>query len=49
MTFLLVIMALGLVTWVYYTWLTRNAVIAGIWMSATLILAGLVASALLLV
>jgi hypothetical protein len=49
MTHLLVIMALGLVTWVFYTWLTENAVIAGILMSGTLMLAGLGASARLLV
>ncbi len=48
MTYPLVIMALGLVTWVFYTWLTENAV-HRILMSGTLMLAGLGASARLLV
>ena len=45
----LLILALGIVTWLYFTWLMKNAVIAGIFMSATLVLGGLLAGALVLV
>ena len=48
-TSVLVIMVLALTTWCYYVWLTRNAVVAGIFMSWTLVLAGLLAGALALV
>lgn len=49
MTIYLAISGIGLTTWVFFTWLTENAVIAGIWMAATLILVGLLTGVLRLV